>query len=133
MADQRPRRVRWVVATLVGCLLLASGCRTTYYKAWEQFGVFKRDLWDLPEENRAAIRATLRELPEVDGDATLTESDIEAVCAHLATLAVRLAVDDPPAMPVTVPTPSATRARRADTEASVRGSHGVTPKSGVCG
>ena len=40
---------RGVQATALGVLLgfvvlLTSGCRTTYYKAWEQFGVYKRDL-----------------------------------------------------------------------------------------
>ena len=31
---------------LLACavILLTSGCRTTYYKAWETFGVYKRDL-----------------------------------------------------------------------------------------
>ena len=33
-----------------------------YYKARKKaLGAFKRDLWDLPEENRSAIRGTLRE------------------------------------------------------------------------
>ena len=26
------------------CLALVSGCRSTYYAAWEKFGVYKRDL-----------------------------------------------------------------------------------------
>ena len=38
--------IRGSVGLLVlsAVLLLTSGCRTTYYKAWEQVGVYKRDL-----------------------------------------------------------------------------------------
>ena len=42
MRNGETRLGKWVVA-LFACVLL-TGCRTTYYKAWEQFGVYKRDL-----------------------------------------------------------------------------------------
>jgi chromosome segregation ATPase len=34
----------WAFGVLVICVLLGSGCRSTYYAAYEKFGVYKRDL-----------------------------------------------------------------------------------------
>lgn len=37
-------RTTLTVTLLAFCLLLTAGCRSTYYKAYETFGVYKRDL-----------------------------------------------------------------------------------------
>jgi hypothetical protein len=34
----------WIPVALVAALLVLNGCRSTYYAAWEKFGVYKRDL-----------------------------------------------------------------------------------------
>jgi DNA repair exonuclease SbcCD ATPase subunit len=34
----------WAFGVVAACLLLAAGCRSTYYAAYEKFGVYKRDL-----------------------------------------------------------------------------------------
>ena len=36
--------IRFVLPAICALSFLATGCRSTYYKAWEKFGVYKRDL-----------------------------------------------------------------------------------------
>ena len=68
----------WFYAALAAATLFSAGCRTTYYKTMERFGVYKRDLLkDNVEEARdEQAKATeqfkdaltrLRELYQVDG------------------------------------------------------------------
>lgn len=67
-----------VPAIAAGLLIFATGCRTTYYKAWETFGVHKRDLLKenveeaRDEQQKAAEQfkdalTRLRELYAIDG------------------------------------------------------------------
>ena len=71
-------RQRFIISALAALLLIAAGCQTTYYKAMERFGVYKRDILKTnveetrDEQKKAAEQfkdalTRLRELYQVKG------------------------------------------------------------------
>jgi Protein of unknown function (DUF2959) len=75
--------VKWLAGGLVGVTLLASGCQSTYYKAWEKLGWAKRDILvdrvkDAREDEEAAKKQFQSALEQFQAVTHFEGGDLEA-------------------------------------------------------